>query len=118
MRFLFQLLPLKQHIKNTSSKYSNEGEVEVDVDVELEVEVAACVMGELAGQLSVFDDSEMRSYCVIQLCILLRLLAGMLFNVTIVLFFNIYNRICIPIYISSIDVSVKDRIIRTYVLTM
>ena len=45
---------------------------------EIEVEVAACVLGELAGELSVLDSSEMRSYCVIQLCILLRLLAGMM----------------------------------------
>ena len=43
---------------------------------EIEVEVAALVIGELAGELSVLDNSELRSYCVIQLCILLRLLAG------------------------------------------
>lgn len=45
-------------------------------DVELEVEDVALAIGELAGQLSVLDSSELRSYCVIQLCILLRLLAG------------------------------------------
>ena len=36
----------------------------------------ACVIGELAGELSVLDSTELRSFCVIQMCILLRLLAG------------------------------------------
>ena len=49
----------------------------VENEGEIEVEVAACLLGELAGELSVLDNTEMRSYCVIQLCILLRLLAGM-----------------------------------------
>lgn len=50
-------------------------------EVELQVEVAACVLGELAGELCVLDSSELRSYCTAQLCILLRLLAGMhIFN--------------------------------------
>ena len=45
-------------------------------EVELQVEVAACVMGELAGELCVLNSNELRSYCTVQLCILLRLLAG------------------------------------------
>ena len=46
-------------------------------EVDLQVEVAACVMGELAGELCVLDSNELRTYCSVQLCILLRLLAGM-----------------------------------------
>ena len=42
----------------------------------MEVEDVACVIGELAGELSVLDSTELRSFCVIQMCILLRLLAG------------------------------------------
>ena len=45
-------------------------------EVELQVEVAACIMGELAGELCVLGSTELRSYCTVQLCILLRLLAG------------------------------------------